>query len=776
MLAPEPIWYSGGLTKTSGPEVLMSFYRGYWLSMLFLLSSSLLVGQDTSYLQKPPVNIPRLDGPILLDGHSDEVAWQTAYSLPFIVYRPVWGQKPREHTEMMLGYDDDYLYVAGRCYTRDSSTIVARTLTRDGWRGDDWATFHIDSRFDKQNALVFSIYPLGSRYDAAVSNDAVELGRATFNQDFNMLWQGVSVITSEGWFFEMKIPLYNLRFKEEADGSIQVGISAARIIPHIQEHHQFPAIPLDVIDPISKPSFKQPAVFSDLKRKKLFLLTPYTLLSRSRSYSEPEPGSYLPEVDYQAQFGLDAKIGISPYLTLDVSVNPDFAQVEADDQLVNLSRFSLFFPEKRLFFQEAAGLFEYSLGGNSQLFYSRQIGIAQGDLTPIFGGLRLTGKLNSNTDIGFLNMQSAATTLTDSSRVNSENFGVLRLRRRTWNDRSFVGFMFTNRISSGMQNYALGTDALINFTRMHYLISSFSTSFDQRGNQVPRLGVKASRLFVLWENRRTDRFHHRLGYNFSGKDFIPALGFLDRSNFHNFNGRMRYGQFAQTEDARFQYQRFTLLQYDAYLNAEEGYLESVDLESNATLRTFSGVDWYGALRYQYEYLEAPLNFGNGLVIQPGEYQFASASVDYFQPRNRRVRINLGLTEGSFFGGNRLDARFSPIINFNKHWELLCSYNFNYLRFPDLGLRQSIHIVRVQLNYALNLHLSANLVAQYNSSINQVFQNIRIRYNFKDGHDLFLVWNENIFANRRVGQDLVRPLSGNQNLILKYNYTFDKLLP
>lgn len=719
--------------------------------------------------------IPRMDGLVTLDGHSDESAWESAVSLPFIVYRPVWGAEPRERTEMLLGYDDEHLYVAGRCFTRDSSTIVARTLTRDGWRGDDWMTFHIDSRFDKQNALVFSIYPLGSRYDAAVSNDAVQLGNATFNQDFNMFWEGASVITSEGWFFEMKIPLYNLRFKEQPDGTIRAGISAARIIQHIQEHHQFPAVPLDVTDPISKPSFKQPAVFPDLRRRKLFLLTPYTLLSRSRQYEEPEPGVFRPNVDYRVQPGLDAKIGLSPYLTLDVSVNPDFAQVEADDQLVNLTRFSLFFPEKRLFFQEAAGLFEYSLGGNSQLFYSRQIGIAQGELTPIFGGLRLTGKLSAKTDIGFLNMQSAATTLTDGNRVDSENFGVLRLRRRTWNDRSFLGFMFTNRNSGDGQNYAVGTDAMINITRLHYLITSLTTSFDQDGSQAFRWGPRASRASVLWENQRSDRIHHRIGYNYSGADFTPALGFLDRSNFHNFNGNLRYGKFAENQDARFQYQRYTLLQYDAYLNAEQNYWESVEVQSNFTLRTFEGVDWFGVLRYQYEFLDAPLNFGSGFVVQPGEYQFAAASLDYFQPRNRRVRINAGLTEGSFFGGRRFDARFSPIINFNKHWELICSYNFNYLRFPDLDLQRGIHLVRLQLNYSLNLHLSANLVAQYNSSVNQVFQNLRIRYNFKDGHDLFLVWNENLFADRRIGQDLLRPVSDIQNFILKYSYTFDRLL-
>lgn len=737
------------------------------------LGSLAVMAQDAAYLKQPPIPIQKLSGEITLDGISDEPAWENAYSVPFIVYRPVWGMEPSEKTELLVTYDDDFLYIAGRCYTEDPKTLVARNLVRDGWRGDDWMTFHVDSRFDRQNALVFSIYPLGSRYDAAVSNDAVDLGIATFNADFNMIWDAVSVVNDEGWFYEMKIPMYNLRFKPAKDGKIYMGISAARTLQHHQEVHQFPAIPLNVIDPMSKPSFKQPVVLDSIPRPRLFWLTPYVLGSRARSYVLSDQNTFEPQVDYNRQIGLDAKIGVSSYLTLDVSVNPDFAQVEADDQLVNLTRFSLFFPEKRLFFQEAAGLFDFNMGNNTQLFYSRRIGINDGQLTPVYGGLRLTGKLNENTDIGVLNMQSASTNTPNLPPQQSENFGVVRMRTRILNERSFIGFMATNRISQNLQNYAFGVDAMLNPVGNHYfLLSAAQTMEVASGDQT--LGIETGRYTFLWENRQTDDWHHRLGYVYSGRLFDPGVGFVDRSYFHNFYGSINYGAFAQDKSEWFQYRRWSLLDYSAFLNPTSLKWETITLQSNMTLRTFSGVDWNLFADYNYEFLESPLDFGEGVVISDGIYQFATAGINYFPPTFRNIRSTVQLSEGGFFGGRRFTAAFTPTFNLGRHWEIRGHYSFNRLRFKADDLYNNIHVARFQVNFALDLHLSISWITQYNSTVDQFFNNFRLRYNFKDGHDLFIVWNENFFADTRVGRDLIRPISGDQALILKYSYTFDRL--
>lgn len=736
--------------------------------------SSLVQAQDSLNLTKTPLKIQRLTQQINFDGLSDDSAWLSATSLPFMVIDPVWGQNPSEKTEMFVAYDDDFLWIAGRCF-QDSATIVARTLVRDGWRGDDWMTFHIDSRFDKQNAFVFSIYPLGSRYDMATGNDAVELGNATFNPTFNMFWDARAIINQKGWFFEMKIPLYNLRFKANKRGEITMGISSTRAIQHKQEYHQFPAVPQNAIEPIMKPSLKQPAILADIPRPRLFLLTPYTLLSRNRSYELKDENKYRPQVDYNAQIGLDAKIGVSPYLTLDVSLNPDFAQVEADDQLVNLTRFSLFFTEKRLFFQEQAGVFEFNLGGNSQLFYSRQIGINAGQLTDIYGGVRLTGKLNADTDIGFLNMQSAKISLTEGDKIPSENFGILRLRHKVLNDKSFAGLMLTNRNSGQNQNYTVGADFLFNPVRNHYFLLATATSLDKNNSEKFTKGLDASRLAFLWETRRTDGLFHRLGYIYSGQNFNPEVGFVDRSNFHNFNGNLSYGRFAKVRKGRFQYKRLTLLNWDTYLNAQTGKWETIDLSSDMRLRTFKSSSITTTLTYSYEFLASDLDFGNDILIKAGEYRFATLRLSYAQPRFRNIRTAFRFSEGGFFDGRRFNFNFSPVFNLGKHLEIQSSYDYSYLRFSDKNLYRHIHILRLQVNYAMNLHFSASLITQYNSNVNQFFNNFRLRYNFKDGHDLFIVWNENFFTERRMtDSDILRPISGDQALILKYSYTFDKI--
>ena len=722
--------------------------------------------------QKDTVTISKLSGPIILDGYSNEEAWQSAFKMKFTVLRPVWGAEPSEHTEMLASFDDENLYIAGRCYTKDSSTLVIRNLVRDGWRGDDWMTFHIDTRLDKQNALVFSIYPMGSRYDAAINNDGIEFGNNAFNEDFNMFWDARSVVDKDGWFFEMKIPIYNLRLQKSSDGKVRVGISGARILQHHQETQIYPAIPQEMFDAMSRPSAKQPAFFDGIKPQRLLLLTPYILASNARENTiNQNAGAFEKRKRQNLQAGLDAKIGLNSYLTMDVSLNPDFAQVEADNQLINLTRFSLFFPEQRLFFQEAAGLFEFGLGSNTQLFYSRQIGINNGQLADVYGGVRVTGKLSKDTDVGFLNMHTAPTTAINGDLIRpDENFTALRLRRKIVNDRSFIGLMTTNRYSTENNNLSIGIDGLVNPFGEHFLLLAAATTIDSR----QQASIDASRINFLWDIRKPDGWFGKFGYTYSGKEFNPGSGFLDRSDFHQFRGNLEYGKFALSKDKMFQYMYFNPISIDAIRSITNTQWESIDLGTFTELTDFKGNSISGGINFLYENLTENLNFGNKIIIQPGEYNFTRAYISFFQPRAVAFRNAFTISAGGFFDGKRFDFSYNPILNLGKNWELQGTYSFNHLAFSTSETTENIHIIRLRVNYALNLHLSVNYIAQYNSNATQIFNNLRIRYNFKDGHDLYLVWNENFFTDRSFLNDLLRPLSGNQALIFKYNYTFDRL--
>ncbi|RYU97069.1 carbohydrate binding family 9 domain-containing protein [Emticicia agri] len=741
------------------------------LSCLLLLPYLSVFSQDTTYLSKAPLLIERLSGKITLDGSPDEPAWSSIAPLPYIAFEPVWGVTPTEQTDIRLTYDERYLYISGRCFTKDSTTIVARNLVRDGYRGDDWVSIQFDSRFDRQNALVFSVYPLGSRFDMATSNDAIELGNSTFNPALNMIWEAKTKINKDGWFFEIRIPLYNLRYKQDTNGYVKMAVSFTRAIQYKQEYHQFPAIPRNTADYIERPSVKQPVLLEKLPASKLFLLTPYVSAGRERSY-QLNNNTVSPVIKNSFQAGLDAKIGISSYLTLDVSVNPDFSQAEADNQQVNLSRFSLFFPEKRLFFQEQAGLFEVGLGGTAQVFYSRRIGINNGRLTPVYGGVRLTGKLDAKTDIGLINIQSVPTNIDSLFRFPTENFGVFRLRRKVLNNRSFIGTIITSRISSLNQNFQVGFDAIINTKGNYYLKTAFANSIDVMPGVSTPLRGDASRFSVNWELRKTDRLYYSAGYTYSGKNFDPKVGFLDRSDFHHVNGILSYGIFARNKKAIFQYQSITLARILAYWNAQSGKLESMETGIGWRGNTIKGMRYSLQLANNYEYLATPLNFGNGLIIQSGSYHAPSLWLIFTPPVYKNFNMPVTLSEGYFYQGKQFYTSLSPTLNLGKHLDLKANYSFTYLRFTKENTYYPIHLAKLSVNYAFDLHFSASFNIQYNSNEKRFFNNARLRYNFADGHDLYLVWNENFFSERNYfNESLARPRSEQQVLLIKYYYTF-----
>ncbi|RFS14396.1 DUF5916 domain-containing protein [Emticicia sp. C21] len=745
--------------------------KNFLLLLLLFICYLTIHAQDTTYLNKAPLSIQRLSGKITLDGSPHETAWTYVTPLPYIAFEPVWGAPPTEQTDIRVAYDDRYIYIGGSCFTKDSSTIVARNLVRDGWRGDDWVSVQFDSRFDRQNALVFSIYPLGSRYDMATSNDAIELGNSTFNTALNMIWEARTTINKQGWFFEARIPLYNLRYKQDRAGNVQMAISFTRAIQHKQEYHQFPAMPRSTADYVERPSVKQPVLFEKLPSSKLFLLTPYISVGRERQF-ELKNNVFSPKIKNSFQVGGDAKIGISSYLTLDVSVNPDFSQVEADNQQVNLTRFSLFFPEKRLFFQEQAGLFEVGLGGTAQVFYSRRIGINNGRLTSIYGGVRLTGKLDAKTDIGVINIQSAPTSIDSLLRLPTENFGVLRLRRKILNNRSFIGAILTSRVNSLNQNYQVGFDAIINTKGNHYLKTAFANSIDVVPGEATSLKGNATRFSANWELRKTDRFYYTAGYTYSGKNFDPKVGFLDRSNFHHLNSVLSYGIFAKNKKATFQYQSITLGRILSYWNAENGKLESMETGIGWRGNTIKGMRYSAQLANSFEHLNTPLDFGNGLVIKPGSYNAPGLWLYITPPIYKNFNMPITLSEGYFYNGKQFYTSLSPTLNLGKHLDIKANYSFTYLRFSKENAYYPIHLAKLSFNYAFDLHFSANFNIQYNSNEKRFFNNARLRYNFADGHDLYLVWNENFFSERNyTNEALIRPRSEQQVFLVKYYYTF-----
>nr|WP_299071196.1 DUF5916 domain-containing protein [uncultured Allomuricauda sp.] len=735
-------------------------------AILFFLIHPLLVAQE--YLSNTE-SIHKTDKKLALDGFLNDPLWKEAKNFPFTEWQPDWG-KPDSLTTLFITFDDDYLYVGLDAKDPKPDKIISRNLVRDGWYGDDYFAFQIDPNRTKKNALIFSIYPSGSRYDDAIYNDNVPLGNSPSTPAYDMLWEGETQITNQGWQAEYRIPLSNLRF-EIRNGEVLGGISAHRTINYDNKLMVYPKIPQNVTGAGGKPSLKKPVLFVGLQPKKDFQITPYLLASTQNEFKlNTTTTSYEKEGFEKFNVGLDVRYGITPNLTLDLTLNTDFSQVEIDDQVVNLGRASIFFPERRKFFLQQSGLFDFDMGILSQLFYSRTIGINNGQLTPILGGAKLTGELG-NWDLGFLSLQTEGTRINDNV-LPTENFSVLRLRRKVFNDRSFIGFMATNRIREDYFNTAFGVDGVIDVGNENFIITSLATTVEGENSSSSGYNlIDNSRFAFQFARRKQDGWFYRGAYEFSGDFFNPGMGFLLREKHHNIYIGLNHGKFKKDrEQNTFQYRRWMPLNSDLYFTTNFSDVLTWYNRSQWTGRFFNSdeISFFGQV--QYEFLQDPLQFSNTIAIPQGNYFFTYIGASYSSGFQRALKIPISVEYGSFFDGENLQLSLSPEWNINEHFTLESSWQLNYLNFKNRNVSEWINVPQLRINWAYNLHLSGSVTGQYNSIQDQIFTSARLRYNFRDGHNLYVVYNQDYNSDRfQFNPEL--PRFNNQIVTLKYLYTF-----
>ncbi len=735
-------------------------------TLLGIFAGSFLWSQD--YLNHTTV-IEKTSLAVTLDGVLNDPLWKSATSFPFTEWRPNWGVKD-SLTTLYVTFDDNYLYVGLDAKDPNPEQIIRRNLVRDGWYGDDYFAFQIDPNRTQKNAVVFSIYPSGSRYDSAIFNDNVPLGRSAGTSAYDMIWEGKTEITDHGWQAEYRIPLSNLRF-EIRDGKVLGGISAQRTINYDNKLLVYPEIPQNIPGANGKPSLKKPVEFKGLQPKKDIQITPYVIASAANQYRLNETQTaFEKSSDQELDAGLDIRYGLTPSLTLDLTLNTDFSQVEIDDQIINLDRSSIFFPERRKFFLQQAGLFDFNLGVLSQLFYSRSIGITDGRLTPILAGLKLTGELGA-WDVGVLSLQTEGITIDDTAQA-SENFSVLRLRKNAFNERSFIGLMVTNRIRKGAINTAVGFDGMIDAGNENFIIASVASTLDGENYGDAKFNLKDNtRVSLQFEKRKQDGWFYRAAYEFSGEDFNPGMGFLLRDKHHNLYTQLNHGKFnPNREEGVFQYRRWMLLNSDLYFTTDMTRVLTWYNRPVWTATFFSGDAITAFGQVQYEYLSEPLRFSEKIEIPSGDYFFQFAGVSFTSGSRRAFKIPIRFQYGKFFDGTNFQWTFSPEWSINEHFTLEGSWRINHLSFDKRDVQEWIHVPQLRLNWAANLHLSGSMTGQYNSITDQLFSSARLRYNFKDGHDLYIVYNQGYNTNR--GFDVPRnPYYSDQVFSLKYSYTF-----
>jgi hypothetical protein len=721
------------------------------------------------------MSVPRIQGEMKFDGLVDDPCWQNVLPLPMVMHTPVFGNQPSEKTEVMICYDNTYLYVGARLWDSNPSKMLISSKKRDESEVvSEELMLIFDSFNDKENGLGFATTPTGLRSDFTISKDAMGMegdpNLGPFNLSWNTFWDVKTSKNSQGWFTEIRIPFSSMRFKEK-DGKIVMGLICIRKIAHKNEVDIFPAIPPNWGNTSPyRPSKAQEIVFEGLVSKKPFYIAPYGIAGYQHDYLlNEEATGYKLEKSPKLNGGLDVKYGLTNNLTMDLTVNTDFAQVEADDEQINLTRFSLFFPEKRLFFQERSSVFAFDFEPGSSLFYSRRIGLHEGEQVPIYGGARITG-MAGKWDIGFLDMQTQAVNPQDSliPGLSSENFGILRLRRQVINESSYVGGILTSRIgTNGSYNLAYGMDGIFKVAENDYLNIKWAQVLDNTSpNKV--FSLDPTRLYFNWSRFNQKGLNYNVTWSRSGKDFDPEIGFQMRYDYTHYYGGLGYG-WVPGESSALQTHQIGINAI-AYTDNSDNSIQSFQSGIMYDFRFKSDFSGMISLMNIYENVTDTFNFSRDADIPAGKYRFNQLETHLNSPQTNKFVLGFDIYAGSFYDGNRFSLGLDPRWNIGSTVQLGLSYNHNFLHFPSRNQSFNGAVVGFKALVMFTTKLSVSTFIQYNSAENALITNLRLRYNPHEGNDFYIVFNEGRNTYRDIENPRLPPIN-NRSVLLKYTYTF-----
>ena len=709
--------------------------------------------------QGPPVEISRLTGPVEIDGIPNEAAWGAIPPLPVTMYAPVYRGTPTQRTEIRIAYDEGNFYAAGWFYDSDPRGIRVNSLYRDRWNGDDAFAMYIDAFNDNQTAKWFGLTAGGTRFDILLSDD----GNAS-NTSWDTFWSAKTTLTDSGWFAEVRIPFSSLGFRVGPDGKATMGFTATRLVSRIEERVVFPDI--DPRFEFRRPSLARDIVLTGVRTHTPLYVTPYVLSGAVRNTIEPVAGAGFENVyRHSREAGLDIRYPLSSQMNLDVTVNTDFAQVEADDQQVNLDRFPLFFPDRRRFFQEGSEIFDFGMGDNARLFHSRRIGLTTAlQPVPVLGGVRLVGKA-AGWDVGLLEMQTK-----EMGATPAENFGVLRVRRPVLNPYSSAGLMLTSYAGGSRHNAAAAADGTLRLSTNHYLTTRAASTLDSERDRGTL--ISHSHLFGSLQRRTQRGLQYNLAVIRSGSDFLPELGFMPRRNFTSANFVANH--FIFTDSSKTFRRVFPgALAFSTWRNADH-VLESGQYAVWVQWETKrNGGGWIEPKLF-LENVTVPFTIADKVTIPAGGYEFADLQLFLSMGAGNRLRTAMDLRGGTYFDGRRTQVILTPTWNASRHLELGADYQLSALRFPVRNQQVDIHVARVRIRTALNAQLSGNAFVQFNSTTSRLDANLRLRYAVAEGTDLWVVYNEGLDTQRSSvgpGPGHDSPYSLARALIVKYSHTF-----
>ena len=662
----------------------------------------------------------RVDRPPAIDAVLDEPFWQRIEPITDFRQRvPVDGAPASERTELRVAFDDNRLYFAIVLHDSDPEGIRRSILHREGRIDqDDNIRIGLDTYNDKRNAYIFEINPFGTQGDALITDESMTLA------DWN--WEGVyeseGRITDEGWVVEAAVPFTTIRFPDE--DVVEMGILMERTIRRKNEMVYFPHIGQEFRQGLTQVSqYATLTGLEGLRRGRYMELKPFAITGRSVSGRR---GDVDPETETLTDLGLDFKYSITSNLTLDATLNPDFAQVEADNVQINLTRFSLFFPEKREFFLERAGLFDFGDAAETQIFFSRRIGITN----DIAGGGRLTGQAGP-VSVGALSLFTDDARDAEGRVVSGGLNSVLRLRTDPF-PRTTVGGIFTSLDTGDGQNRVVGGDLQVRFGGSSYVRGWVARSSGGLGADAASASTAAS----FEGDLRNSLLSAGAGFTRIPDDFSPALGFVRRRDMQRLTGSLAvFPRFERSPWAR----QLIVVGNGERITGLDGVRQTTVLLSHNMLTFQTGDRAMLNVRRRTEALQSPARIQRR-ELAAGDYGFTRAEFRFNTNDSRKFSGRGGFSTGGFWGGNRTELSIGGMWKTGPHLTIGSDYAWNDISLPTRDGDFTTRLVGVTFLGAVSRSLFANALVQYDDVSNVARANVRIDWIHTPGSDLFVVFD------------------------------------
>ena len=694
---------------------------------------------------KTTLRAVRLRAPIRLDGKLDEDVYRDVPPIDdFLQAEPLNGPPASQKTEFWILFDDDAIYVTARCWEDHLERMIADEMRRDSFiiPQQDFIGFAFDPFQDHRNGLIFTVTPIGGRMDGQVTDER------SYNADWNPVWRMETGRFEGGWTVEARIPFKSLRYPS---GKHTWGVQLRREIRWKNETTFITLMPrafaqraLQVVS--------QYATLEGLEvppRGPRVDLKPYVTGSLTTDRLARPPVTNNPAADA----GIDAKWGLTDNLAADLTYNTDFAQVEADEQQVNLTRFSLFFPEKREFFLENQGVFSAGGGASGDvptLFYSRRIGLRNGLAVPLIGGGRLTGRVGPYV-IGLIDIASREDAATASPRTN---FGVVRVKRDLLR-RSSVGLMATHRsvaeTRAGGSTLVAADSTLSLFQNLN--VNAYWARTDGSGTAGDGTSYRAQLDYS------GDRYGVQAEHLLVGARFDPAAGFVRRLDMRKTLGQFRFSP--RPKNARL-VRKYSYTGSYFVVDNTSGRRESEAGAAIFGIEFQKGDALNARYNHTYEYLPRPFQIARNVTLPVGAYPFDDAQVSFTLAQQRRFSGTGSVQAGTFYNGRRTTYSLaSGRLELSRRFNVEPTISWNRVELPAGNFTTTVVGSRITQTFSPWMFFSA--LVQYNSASRTLSTNARLRWEYTPGSEFFVVFND-----QRDTTPAGAPQLQNRSLIVKFN--------